>query len=97
VKKVNFHRQQLTTNFVARPRSTYPLYTAQIFSEDVQQLTACRETLPQVVAWCAERVEEFDTYQRVRREFERVKIYSRGYKRLGSGLTCFVLITLVKT
>jgi hypothetical protein len=96
VKSSHFSSAIFNANFVARPHYSYPLYSARIFSDEVQLLVANRETLPQLVAWCADQVQGFDSYQRVRREFDRAGIFSRGYKLAANSLPVFVLITLVK-
>ena len=82
---------------MARPRNTYPVYTARIFSGDVELLAETRETLPRLCEWCREHVSPFDSNDRVRREFNRCNIYTRGYEFITTGLPCFVLITLAAT
>ena len=95
-ENLTFHLQQITPNFVARPHYSYPLYSAQIITPDLVVLQASRETLPQLVAWCAEQVLAFDSYQRVRRELGAVGIYARGYRLSKADSSGFVLISLVK-
>lgn len=80
---------------MARPSYSYPLYSAQLFTSEARPLAVNRETLPQLVAWCAAQLAGFDSYQRVRRELNRCAIYCRGYKLSAGGRPVFVLITLV--
>jgi hypothetical protein len=88
------HLCNLIASFVARPLATYPVYTARIFSRDVQLLEQTSETLPRLCIWCRQHVIFFDSDDRVRREFNRFNIYTRGYQFIATDSPCFVLITL---
>ncbi len=80
----------------ARSPESFPMYSARIFTVDLLQLSAERDTLPPLVDWCADQLLDFDSAQRVRRELNRSGVFSRGFKLLADSSPCFVLISLVK-
>lgn len=86
---------------MARPASSYRMYSASIYSANVEVLTTTLATLPEVAAWCAHHFINSDSYGQIRRRLQDVGMYSRAYKTAPNTLispfeAVFVLITLAK-
>ena len=56
------------------------MYSGHIITPNIETVVLERDTLPQLVALFAGKLDGFDTIQRVRRELARCGLFSRGYR-----------------